>query len=152
MVGPRSEIALWSGVVCAKMHLGLLRARGRLVPLSEHEQRILREIERRFHEQDPRFAKRVRASVPREPSSLSVKAAAAVFLAAFAMLLATFTASVVMGVLWVLVMFGSAVVFQTGLKRGDGQVRPERRSNPARPGLSSIRERLQGRIQRRRRS
>lgn len=34
------------------------------MPLSEHEQRVLEDIERRLHEEDPQFAREARRAVP----------------------------------------------------------------------------------------
>lgn len=80
---------------------------------------------------------------------MSAKLAALTFLVAFGLLLGTFTISVMIGVFWVLVMFGSALVFQQGLRR---EAPLERRTAPVGLGRASIASRLRGRLMRRRHS
>ncbi len=58
------------------------------MPLSEHEQRILDEIERRLAEEDPKFARDVSAATPRGQSVRRLKRAVAGFALGFALLIA----------------------------------------------------------------
>jgi len=87
------------------------------MPLSEHEQRILQEIERSFYEHDPAFAQRVRSETVYRHAGRACKWSVLAFLAGFVFLVFTFTTSVVLGLLGFLVMLGAALVFERNLRR-----------------------------------
>jgi hypothetical protein len=91
--------------------------RGRQVPLSEHEQRILAELEDSLVRQDPAFAERVRSETVYRHAGRYCKWAAAGFVAGVVILVAFYSQSVVVGLLGVAVMFASAVVFERNLRR-----------------------------------
>lgn len=75
------------------------------VPLSEEEQRVLEEIERGLHQEDPSFARQV-GSTPRLSGGGGLKLGALVFLAGLAILVAFFvTRTIFVGV----VAFGAMV-------------------------------------------
>ena len=84
------------------------------MPLSEHEQRILEEIEKNLYEEDPRFARDVKRRAPRLSKSARARAGAALFLAGFVTLFAFFLAGwVVLGVV-AFVMMVSGIVLVAG--------------------------------------
>jgi hypothetical protein len=87
------------------------------VPLSEHEQRILEEIERNFYLHDPDFADRVRSETVYRHAGRTCKWAALGFVAGLALLVGTFTMSLALGSAGFLVMLASAVVFERNLRR-----------------------------------
>jgi Flp pilus assembly protein TadB len=65
------------------------------VPLSDREQRILEEIEKNLHEEDPAFARTVREQAPRMDELRRIKLGAGVFAAGFVVLIAFFFSGVV---------------------------------------------------------
>jgi hypothetical protein len=96
------------------------------MPLSEYEQRILEEIERRLAHEDPRFAREVAAQSPYGQSVRKLKRASLVFGAGFALLVAGIVAGVVsgnstwlmvLGLAAFLVMLGAIAVIATTAKR-----------------------------------
>lgn len=87
------------------------------MPLSEHEQRVLAELEESLVRQDPRFAQRVAAKTVYKDAGNQCKWAGLGFLVGLAVLVAFYTESVPLGLLGVALMFGSAVVFERGLRR-----------------------------------
>lgn len=90
--------------------------KGEAVPLSEHEQRILHEIERTFYEEDPAFAARVRSETIYRRAGRNCKWSVLAFLAGLALLLATFTTSLVLGLVGFVVMLGAAMSFERHLR------------------------------------
>lgn len=87
------------------------------MPLSEHEQRILAELEESLVRQDPQFAERVRSETVYRHAGRHCKWAALGFVAGLAVLVAFYSESVAVGLLGVAVMFASAVVFERNLRR-----------------------------------
>jgi hypothetical protein len=87
------------------------------VPLSDHEQRILAELEESLVRQDPQFAERVRSETVYRHAGRYCKWAALGFLAGIAILVIFYPHSVEVGFLGVALMFGSAVVFERNLRR-----------------------------------
>lgn len=87
------------------------------MPLSEHEQRILAELEESLVRQDPQFAERVRSKSVYHHAGRQCKWAALGFVAGLAILVAFYSESVVLGLVGVAVMFASAVVFEQNLRR-----------------------------------
>jgi hypothetical protein len=87
------------------------------VPLSEHEQRILAELEESLVRQDPEFAERVRSETVYRHAGRYCKWAAVAFVAGLAILVAFYSQSVAVGLFGVAVMFVSAVVFERNLRR-----------------------------------
>lgn len=87
------------------------------MPLSEHEQRILAELEDSLVRQDPQFAERVRSETVYRHAGRHCKWAAAGFVAGLAILVAFYSQSVVVGLVGVAIMFGSAVIFERNLRR-----------------------------------
>ena len=87
------------------------------MPLSEHEQRVLQELEQALYQQDPAFADRVRSESVYRYAGRYLKWSVLGFVAGLAVMLAFFTTSVFLGFLGVLIMFGSLVTFWTNLRR-----------------------------------
>jgi hypothetical protein len=87
------------------------------VPLSEHEQRILAELEESLVRQDPEFAERVRSETVYRHAGRHCKWSAVGFVAGVAILVAFYSRSVLVGFVGVAAMFASAVVFERNLRR-----------------------------------
>lgn len=87
------------------------------MPLSEHEQRILAELEESLVRHDPHFAERVKNKTVYRHAGRQCKWAAFGFLVGLAVLVAFYSDSVALGLVGVAVMFASAVVFERNLRR-----------------------------------
>jgi len=87
------------------------------VPLSDHEQRILAELEESLVRQDPEFAERVRTETVYRHAGRYCKWAAVAFIAGVVILIAFYAKSVAVGFFGVALMFGAAVVFERNLRR-----------------------------------
>jgi hypothetical protein len=87
------------------------------VPLSEHEQKILAELEDSLARHDPDFAERVRSETVYRHAGRHCKWAALGFVAGVAIMVVYYSQSVALGLVGVAVMFGSAVVFERNLRR-----------------------------------
>ncbi len=87
------------------------------MPLSEHEQRILHELEQSLYDQDPTFAERVRSETVYRHAGRTLLWSALVFVAALVFMVLTFAHSVVFGFVGVVGMFLSGVVFANGARR-----------------------------------
>jgi Protein of unknown function (DUF3040) len=100
------------------------------VPLSEHEQRILEEIEKNLYEEDPGFARGVRRASPRLQDSRRARVGLVTFIAGFAILIAFFVwPSLLVGVAafgamvgGIVLMAGSARGLLTSAKSGGGDI------------------------------
>jgi ABC-type multidrug transport system fused ATPase/permease subunit len=86
------------------------------MPLSEHEQKILEEIERRLAEEDPRLVDQVSRTSLYTHLARRIKLAALAFMAGFVMLL-FFAWEVAIAVAGFVVMLLSALVIYRYLKR-----------------------------------
>ena len=91
--------------------------KGVSVPLSEHEQRVLHELEQALYQQDPAFADRVRTESVYRHAGRYLKWSVAGFVAGLAVMLYFFTMSVFLGFVGVLIMFASLVTFWTNVRR-----------------------------------
>jgi hypothetical protein len=87
------------------------------VPLSDHEQKILAELEDSLSRQDPSFAERVRSETIYRHAGRYCKWAAVGFVAGVAILVAFYSQSVPAGLFGVVVMFASAAIFERNLRR-----------------------------------
>ena len=87
------------------------------MPLSDHEQRILQELEQSLYQQDPEFAERVRSESLYRHAGRACKWAALGFIGGLVVLVAFFTVNLVIGLAGFLAMFLSAVVFERNLRR-----------------------------------
>ena len=86
------------------------------MPLSEHEQRILAELEESLSQQDPSFADRVANETVYRHAGRQCKWAAFTFVLGLIELIALYSVSVILGLLGVAIMFASAVVFERNLR------------------------------------
>ena len=87
------------------------------MPLSDHEQRILAELEESLVRQDPEFAERVRSESVYRHAGRNCKWAAVTFVLGVIVLVAFFSKSSIAGFLGVVIMFASAVWFDRNLRR-----------------------------------
>lgn len=87
------------------------------MPLSEEEQRVLREIERSFYENDPEFAREVGSRTIWTDAGRNVKWGVAGFIAGLVFLMASFTIHPALGFAGFLVMLGCAFVIERNLRR-----------------------------------
>ena len=102
------------------------------MPLSEREQRILEEIEKNLHEEDPTFARSVKQQTPQMDEIRRIKLGVAIFVVGFAVMISFFFSGAVgVGV----VAFGlmvTGIVLTAGalrviaLERHSGRDRRER--------------------------
>ena len=93
------------------------------MPLSEHEQRILAEIERRLLEEDPKFAQQVGASF-RAHLARRLKLAVVGFVLGLVVLVAGFVQNVAVGVAGFVIMLASVFVFVRTMRRRATVERP----------------------------
>ena len=87
------------------------------MPLSDHEQRILAELEESLVRQDPEFAERVRSETVYRHAGRYCKWAAVTFVLGVVILVAFYSKSVIAGFVGVVIMFASAVWFERNLRR-----------------------------------
>ena len=87
------------------------------MPLSEEEQRILSEIERRFYASDPKTAHQLSTTTLYRHAGRNCKWAAAGFVAGLAILLVSFASSLILGAVGFLIMLASAFVFERNLRK-----------------------------------
>jgi len=87
------------------------------VPLSEHEQRILAELEESLTKQDPTFAQRVANETVYRHAGRQCKWAAFFFVVSLVGLIAVYSSSVIGGLAFVAAMFASALVFERNLRK-----------------------------------
>ena len=82
------------------------------MPLSEHEQRILAQLEESLSKQDPRFAKSVRETNVYSHGGRRVRWGIAVFMVGLLILVLFFSRSIALGLVGVALMFVSAVIVE----------------------------------------
>ena len=82
------------------------------MPLSEHEQRILAELEESLSKQDPRFAKNVRETNVYSHGGRRVRWGILGFIIGLVVLILCFSTNVFLGLVGVALMFVSAVVIE----------------------------------------
>ena len=100
------------------------------MPLSEDEQRILHEIERRFYEHDPEYAKSIESTTLYRSLGRNCKWAALGFIAGLVVLLVSFASSVLLGAFGFGVMLVSAIVFTQNLRKmGRGRLAADDRAD-----------------------
>jgi len=87
------------------------------LPLSEHEQKVLQELEQALYRHDPAFAARVKSENVYRYAGRYLKWSIAGFIVGLAVMIAFFTTSVLAGFAGVLIMFVSLVLFWTNLRR-----------------------------------
>jgi uncharacterized membrane protein YgcG len=88
------------------------------VPLSEHEQRLLDQIERALYQEDPKFASTVRATDLRTHMRRRLRRAALVLALGFGLLMAgVVTQQYAIGIAGFVVMVGALLLAMTSWKR-----------------------------------
>ncbi|MFJ2604557.1 DUF3040 domain-containing protein [Streptomyces sp. NPDC091279] len=125
------------------------------MPLSEHEQRMLEQMERALYAEDPKFASALEGSGLRTYTRRRVYQAVAGFLVGIALLMAGMVAKQVwLSVVGFLVMLGCAVLAVTGWRKAPkpgeqpaagGAPQARRQGRPKRSVMDRIEERWQRR-------
>jgi Protein of unknown function (DUF3040) len=123
------------------------------VPLSEHEQRMLEQMERALYAEDPKFATTLEGSGLRTYTRRRVYQAVAGFLVGIALLMAGMVAQLIwVSVVGFLVMLGCAVLAVTGWRKAPkpgerpaGAPQPRRQARAKRSVMDRIEERWQRR-------
>lgn len=110
------------------------------MPLSEHEERILAQLEESLVRQDPNFAERVRSETVYRHAGRYCKWSALTFLVGVVVMIGFYSQSVIVGMIGAAIMFGSLVVFERNLRRmgkagwRDLTQKPSDDSHATRPG------------------
>ncbi|TCP45393.1 DUF3040 family protein [Tamaricihabitans halophyticus] len=132
------------------------------MPLSEHEQRMLEQIERALYAEDPKFASNVRGARMRRPARRRRMQGAIVFVVGIALLVVGVIIDFkpadipVVSVLGFLIMFGGALLAVSAIRQGGEPEQEEgtddggggkRKSSP--PRKSSFSQRMEERFRRR---
>ncbi|MFF8843687.1 DUF3040 domain-containing protein [Streptomyces sp. NPDC015127] len=127
------------------------------MPLSEHEQRMLEQMERALYAEDPKFATALEGSGLRTYTRRRVYQAVAGFLVGIALLMAGMVAQQIwVSVVGFLVMLGCAVLAVTGWRKapkpgeqqaaaGDSGSAGRRQAHPRRSMMDRIEQRWQRR-------
>ena len=114
------------------------------MPLSEHEQRILEDIERRLEEEDPRLVQAVERSSLHSHLARRIRWASLAFFAGFVMLMLFFL-SVWVALAGFAVMLGSALLVYKYMRQiGQDQLRSLQQQGPF--SLAAVLARLSGRF------
>ena len=130
------------------------------MPLSEHEQRLLDQIERALYAEDPKFASSVRGGGLRAPSARRRLQGAALFVVGLGMLVSgvAFRATMIgsfpiLSVFGFIVMFGGVVFAVTGPRLSNRTDQPGSAPGPTRQrrtkGGGSFTSRMEDRFRRR---
>lgn len=130
------------------------------MPLSDHEQRMLDQIESALYAEDPKFASSVRGGTLRAPSTRRRLQGVALFVLGLAMLVAgvawnaTWIGSLpVLSVIGFIVMFGGVIFAITGPRVGKGERVPNdlaaQRQKRAKGSGGSFTSRMEDRFRRR---
>jgi len=99
------------------------------MPLSEHEQKILEEIERQLYEQDPKFARNVASKARKGNSARNLRRGISLFVLGVVALFVFFARPLTLvGVAAFLLMLSGATLAYNGLKRS-GEERAARRGS-----------------------
>jgi Protein of unknown function (DUF3040) len=126
------------------------------MPLSEHEQRLLEQIERALYAEDPKFASTVRGAKMRRPSRRRRLQGAALFLLGLILLIVGVIVPLralevpVVSVFGFLVMFAGAVLAVLGSRiRGPVSSEDPKESTGRGTGRNSFTQRMEDRFRRR---
>lgn len=87
------------------------------MPLSDHEQKILAEMEESLSKQDPHFVKSVRVTNIYAHSLRQIRWSAAAFLLGLVILIVFFSQVILLGVVGVAIMFAAAVIIERNVRR-----------------------------------
>ncbi|GGU37062.1 DUF3040 domain-containing protein [Lentzea flava] len=126
------------------------------MPLSEHEQRLLDQIERALYAEDPKFASTVRGAKLRRPSKRRRVQGIVLFVAGVAALVAgvmfpklAIVGIPVVSVFGFLLMFFGVLITLTTLRRGDQVAEGTQEDGKPTRSRSSFSERMEERFRRR---
>jgi len=126
------------------------------MPLSEHEQRLLDQIERALYAEDPKFASTVRGARLRRPSKRRRIQGVVLFVAGVAALVAgvifpklAIVGIPVVSVFGFLLMFFGVLITLTTLRRGDQVAEGSQEDGKPTRSRSSFSERMEERFRRR---
>jgi hypothetical protein len=123
------------------------------MPLSEHEQRLLDEIEQALYAEDPKFASSVRSARPRNRARTMLALSVIGVVAGFAVVLVGLTRNlIVLGVIGFVLIVGSCVTAVSALRgpRQSGPVSMTGRSSDTRTTKSQgLRTKMEDRMRRR---
>jgi hypothetical protein len=121
------------------------------VPLSEHEQRLLEQMERALYAEDPKFASALEGTGLRTYTRRRVYLAAAGFVVGIGLLMGGMVAQLIwVSVVGFLVMLGCAVLAVTAWRRGLHGHGTGPRTAPAPRRKAGVMDRMEQRWQRRR--
>src|SRR5262249_15403773 len=129
-------------------------AGGGVMPLSEHEQRLLDQIERALYAEDPKFASTVRGARLRRPSRRRRRYGIVLLVVGVALLVLGVIVPVklasipIVGVLGFLVMFFGALLTLTTLTKGATTAEEDSQSGGV-PHRSSLTQRMEERFRKR---
>lgn len=121
------------------------------MPLSEHEQRLLNEIEQALYAEDPKFASSVRSARPRNRSRILLALSVVGVVLGLAVVLVGLAANLIpVGVVGFVLIVGSCVTAATAL-RGPRPNAATALSNPQSPAVRShsLRTKMEDRMRRR---
>lgn len=125
------------------------------MPLSEHEQRLLDQIERALYAEDPKFASTVRGARLRRPSRRRRLQGAALFVVGLVLLVVgmlvpvTLAGIPIISVVGFLPMFAGAVFALTPLRRSGAAGDGEQPADQRQPRRGSLTQRMEERFRRR---
>ncbi|MFI6446443.1 DUF3040 domain-containing protein [Kitasatospora sp. NPDC050543] len=121
------------------------------MPLSEHEQRLLEQMERALYAEDPKFASALEGTGLRTHTRRRVYQAVAGFVVGIALLMGGMVAQLIwVSVVGFLVMLGCAVLAVTGWRRAPGGHGTGPRPAAAPRRKAGVMDRMEQRWQRRR--
>lgn len=119
------------------------------MPLNEHEERILHEIEQRFYAHDPESARRIESTTLDAYLARNCRWAAAGFVVGLIILLAAFASNWVVGVFGFVVMLASAVMLIQNLRKIGRRGMEELRRSMGSRSVAEIAEDAARRLRRR---
>jgi hypothetical protein len=123
------------------------------VPLSEHEQRLLEQMERALYAEDPKFASSLRSAGPRPGSRRKAAVGVLTALVGFGLLITgAATSLIVVGVLGFLAMLlGTFLVVTTMRARPEAETAaPGKPGKPAKASKTGFMDRVEERFRQRR--
>jgi len=125
---------------------------GGTVPLSEHEQRLLNEIEQALYAEDPKFASSVRSARPRNRARLMLVGSILGVIAGLVVVIVGLTANlIVLGVLGFVLIVASLVGAVSSLRgpRSNGPVSMGGRGDARNNKQTGLRTKMEDRMRRR---
>jgi hypothetical protein len=122
-----------------------------MMPLSEHEQRLLDEIEQALYAEDPKFASSVRSARPRNRVRLMLALSVLGVLLGLAVVLIGLTANLILvGVLGFVMIVGSCVAAASALRGPRQSAAASLSTSPSASNRSSnLRTKMEDRMRRR---